>query len=186
MPEGAKAEGSTGTQLWQWVDDAARVRSGTRAHVQDAGETDVSGHRVTELTPHLVSSRDRLFAWVFLDPARPPREIMLQWQADGEWEHRAYWADSERSERLPQAPTRRWMGPLPKPGAWMRLDVSAGDVGLGQPESAGITGLSFDQVGGYITWDATGVRRAPEEPWRDQAGDILWALVSSPEFQFIR
>jgi mono/diheme cytochrome c family protein len=186
VPEGAKAEGSTGTQLWQWVEDAARVRSGTRAHVQEAGETDVSGHRVTELTPRLVRSRDHLFAWVFLDPARPPREIMLQWQADGEWEHRAYWADLERSERLPQAPTRRWMGPLPKPGAWIRLDVSAGDVGLGTPESAGVTGLSFDQVGGYVTWDSAGVRRAPDEPWRDVAGDMLWALVSSPEFQFIR
>jgi hypothetical protein len=78
------------------------------------------------------------------------------------------------------------MGPLPAKGTWVRLEVPAGDVGLGTAESAGVTGLSFDQVGGHVTWDAAGVRRAADEPWREPAGDILWALVSSPEFQFIR
>ena len=78
------------------------------------------------------------------------------------------------------------MGPLPKSGTWVRLEVAAGGVGLGTPESTGVTGVSFDQVGGQVTWDAAGIRRAPAEPWRELAGDILWALVSSPEFQFVR
>src|SRR5439155_15206189 len=31
--------------------------------------------------------------WVFLDPAATPKELMLQFYANG-WEHRAYWGDN--------------------------------------------------------------------------------------------
>jgi hypothetical protein len=78
------------------------------------------------------------------------------------------------------------MGPLPKPGTWLRLEAPAGDVALGGAGSTGVTGISFDHVGGAVTWDAAGLLRAAPEPWRDNAGDILWALVSSAEFQFVR
>jgi hypothetical protein len=37
-----------------------------------------------------------------------------------------------------------------------------------------------------VTWDTAGVENAAPEPWRQTAGDIVWALVSSPEFQFVR
>ncbi|MCA1633137.1 MAG: hypothetical protein LC802_05305, partial [Acidobacteria bacterium] len=33
---------------------------------------------------------DKLIAYVYLDPANVPSEVMLQWN-DGTWEHRAYW-----------------------------------------------------------------------------------------------
>src|SRR5262249_9413530 len=43
--------------------------------------------------PLLPGQGDKLFAYVFLDPARPPKEIMLQWRT-GDWTHRAYWGEN--------------------------------------------------------------------------------------------
>jgi hypothetical protein len=183
LPSEAEAGGSAKDASWRWV--TGPVHSGLAAHEQ-SGSGEVRFHNVSGLRPRVVAPRDRLYAWVFIDPANPPSEIMLEWMADGEWEHRAYWSDAERGEDLPAAPQRRWMGPLPAPGAWVQLEAAAGDVGLGLPESAGVTGISFAQVGGRVTWDAAGVENAAPEPWRQTAGDILWALVSSPEFQFVR
>jgi hypothetical protein len=40
-----------------------------------------------------VGAGDTLFAHFYLDPARPPKEIMLQWNT-GDWQHRAYWGDN--------------------------------------------------------------------------------------------
>ena len=37
-----------------------------------------------------VGSNDVLVAWVYLDPANPPQEIMLLWN-DGDWSQGAYW-----------------------------------------------------------------------------------------------
>ena len=37
-----------------------------------------------------VATGDTLFAYIYLDPANPPSEVMLQWYA-GNWAHRAYW-----------------------------------------------------------------------------------------------
>jgi hypothetical protein len=37
-----------------------------------------------------VAVGDSLFSYVYLDPANPPSEVMLQWN-NGSWEHRAYW-----------------------------------------------------------------------------------------------
>ena len=36
---------------------------------------------------------DKLFTYVYLDPANLPTEIMLQWRdISGSWDHRAYWS----------------------------------------------------------------------------------------------
>ena len=44
--------------------------------------------------PMQVPSGNTLYAYVYLDPANPPREVMLQWNAGGSWEHRAYWGEN--------------------------------------------------------------------------------------------
>ena len=50
------------------------------------------------------------------------------------------------------------MGPLPKTGEWVRLEVSPEQVGL-KPGSK-INGIAFTQWGGTIYWDAAGVNRS--------------------------
>src|SRR5262249_37344539 len=43
--------------------------------------------------PIRVGAGDRLFAYVYLSPKNPPKEIMLQWHSQN-WLHRAYWGDN--------------------------------------------------------------------------------------------
>ena len=44
-------------------------------------------------SPLHIGAGDTLFAYVYLDPKNPPKEIMLQWHSTG-WLHRAYWGDN--------------------------------------------------------------------------------------------
>jgi hypothetical protein len=41
-----------------------------------------------------VGEGDTLFAYVYIDPLDPPKEIMLQWHTSGGWSHRAYWGEN--------------------------------------------------------------------------------------------
>ena len=76
------------------------------------------------------------------------------------------------------------MGLLPKAGGWVRLEVPAGEVGLGNGDA--VTGWSFVQAEGAAIWDAAAVGRRRESPAEAALGDMLWALVTGPEFQFVR
>jgi hypothetical protein len=76
------------------------------------------------------------------------------------------------------------MGPFPKTGQWVRLEVPVAQLGL--DPASGIDGWSFDQQGGMVYWDKSGLTHVPRDPATEQLGDMLWAMVVSPEFQFIR
>jgi len=49
---------------------------------------------------------------------------------------------------------RRYMGPRPATGQWIRLEVPAAQVGL---EGRPVNGIAFSLYGGRVTWDAAGV-----------------------------
>ena len=184
LPKAAMIEGSAGLKSWAWVAAPPAAPHGEKGHRQ-LGETNAPAHhRVSGLPAVMLSPRDRLVTWIFLDPAKPPREIMVEWLAGTEWEHRAYWATEERDSRLPDPPHRRWMGPLPEAGRWVRLEVPAGEVGI--TDTLPVTGWSFAQVGGVAYWDAAAVVRVPEAPATSALGDVLWALLSGAEFAFIQ
>ncbi|HEV3444083.1 MAG TPA: PSD1 and planctomycete cytochrome C domain-containing protein [Gemmataceae bacterium] len=108
----------------------------------------------------IVGTDDTLFAYAYLDPARPPREIMLQWNT-GDWKHRAYWGDNLISWGADSSTERRHMGPLPSPGKWVRLEVPASKVGL--KPGMEINGWAFTQHDGTVYWDRAGiVTRTPQ------------------------
>jgi hypothetical protein len=48
-----------------------------------------------------------------------------------------------------------------------------------------INGISFDQVGGKVYWDSAGILKHPTAD-APALGDLLWALFTSPEFQYVR
>jgi formylglycine-generating enzyme required for sulfatase activity/tetratricopeptide (TPR) repeat protein/tRNA A-37 threonylcarbamoyl transferase component Bud32 len=103
-----------------------------------------------------VGADGRLFAYVYLDPARPPKEIMLHWNAgDWDWEHRAYWGDNLIDWGRDGSAARLRMGPLPEVGKWVRLEVEAARVGI-DPTMV-IRGWSFSQHGGTTYWDRAGI-----------------------------
>jgi hypothetical protein len=107
-----------------------------------------------------VNAGDKLFTYVYLDPANPPSEVMLQWN-DGTWEHRAYWGSNQINFGVNGTASRRYMGPLPSGGQWVRLEVPASDVGL---EGRTLQGMAFTLFGGRATWDRAGKTSAATTP----------------------
>jgi len=89
---------------------------------------------------------------VYLDPASPPSEVMLQWN-DGNWNARAYWGANVIPYGVDGTASRRYMGPLPAAGQWVRLEVPAATVGL---EGHVVNGMAFTLAGGRATWDHAG------------------------------
>ena len=95
---------------------------------------------------------DTLYAYVYLDAASPPSEVMLQWN-NGTWEHRAYWGSNQIPWGSDGTVSRRYMGALPAAGQWVKLTVPAASVGL---EGSVVNGMAFTLYNGRATWDQAG------------------------------
>ena len=97
----------------------------------------------------------KVFVNCYLDPANPPRAIMIQFHSDG-WKHRAIWGEEAAiGFGTLGTPEKVHMGPLPKAGEWVKLEVDAARMGL-KPTTK-ITGFAFTQCDGTVTWDHLGV-----------------------------
>lgn len=118
--------------------------------------------------PLKVGAGDKLFAYVYLDPANPPQEIMLQFN-DGGWEHRAFWGEDKIAWGAPNSPAHVHAGPLPELGKWVRLEVDAAKVNL--PSGANLNGWAFTQFGGTCYWDTAGI--VTRTPQNDQSFSSL-------------
>jgi hypothetical protein len=148
LPAGAVSGGSGGDS-WNWI--GSPKRSGNAAHKSSG--TGNQQHYFSYATETLrVDAGDVLMAYVYLDPANPPQQLMLQWN-DGSWEHRAYWGASLNTFGAEGTDSRRAMGPLPALGQWVRLEVPASQVGL---EGRVLKGMAFTLFGGQATWDRVG------------------------------
>jgi hypothetical protein len=175
MPAGAKSVPGGPNAEWNFVTGPRHpVLSGARSlRRSGAGLTQ---NYFEGAQPGLrVGAGDRLFAHVWLDPKDPPREIMLQWHSDT-WRHRAYWGRNKITWGTDGTPERRYMGPLPAAGKWVRLEVDAARVGI-TPGTA-IVGWAFTQFDGTVYWDRAGiVTRTP------QAGQSFDSMVAWLEVQ---
>jgi hypothetical protein len=103
-----------------------------------------------------VDPGDILFAWVYLDPENPPREVMITWNDGKSWEHRAYWGANAITYGETGSAGRYPGGTLPPAGRWVRLAVAARSVGL---EGSMLSGMGFSLVGGRATWGPAGRSR---------------------------
>ena len=152
VPSGATV-GSDGGDGWNWVSSNPTPYSGALAH-QSAGVAQHQHYFYSATTTLAVGVGDTLFTYVYLDPANPPSEVMLQW-SDGSWAHRAYWGANiiGGAGNVTQA----YMGGLPPTGQWVRLAVAAAQVGL---EGKILNGMAFTLQGGRATWDYAGKETA--------------------------
>ncbi len=126
-PEGASLAGDG--EGWNWISANPTPFSGTLAHQSNlvGGTHQHYFHGANEALS--VGAGDSLFSYVYLDPANPPTQVMMQWN-NGNWEHRAYWGANQIPFGVNGTVSRRNMGPLPAPGQWVRLEVPASQVGL--------------------------------------------------------
>lgn len=163
---------------WRYATPAeVKPFSGTKAHVSES--TGQSQHVINGLKT-TVKPTDKLFTYVYLDPASPPKAIMLQFHAGSNWNHRGYWGD----DSIEFTPKRK-IGELPKAGGWVRLEVTARELGFNDPVTT-IDGVSFDNFDGKCYWDKTGQVNTIPVHSTEIVGDMLWALMTSPEFQYIK
>ncbi len=151
----AGAIGYADNDRWNWVSANPAPFAGDRAHQADNAAGLHHHFFAYASSPLTVSAGDTLFAYVYLDSANPPRQLMLTWLA-GTWEHRAYWGENIITEGADNSPGRRYMGPLPATGRWVRLEVPASAIGL---ENQSVTGMGFTLFNGRVTWDQTGKSR---------------------------
>ena len=140
---------------WNWVSDLPAPLTGRLAH-QSSLAPGLHKHLFYFTGYGLpVSAGDVLYAYVYLDPVNPPEEVMLEWNAGSgiDWEHRAYWGNNLINLGINGNASRRYMGPLPPLGQWVRLSVPANQVNL---ENTFANGMSFTLYGGRATWDRAG------------------------------
>lgn len=154
-PGGSLAVGTEQFLSWNWVGgDDHQVHSGKTAVLR---ESDGQYQHKFEgaKKPLVIKDGDKLFVHVWIDPEKPPEAMMVQWHTN-DWGHGAVWGADKISFGQPNTPSRQFVGPLPKPGAWGRLEVPASKVGLAP--GAKVNGMAFTQLGGKAYWDTVGVR----------------------------
>ncbi len=166
-PAGAKADQKGAPRQWT---EGSRVFSGRRALTRtDAGPAQDLFTAATQ--PLIVGDQDTIFAYVYLDPANPPKAVMLQFHLGG-WSHRANWGDADAIPYGEKGTTQKvQMGDLPKAGEWVRLEVPVEKLGL--EAGAKIDGMAFTQFGGHVNWDQAGLHTAT--PQEDRSGVSLLA-----------
>jgi len=151
VPARAQAAADGGDK-WTWTTSDPAPRAATAVH-QSAFADGPHSHYFTSSASTLhIDAGASLFAWVYLDPISPPREVMLTWN-DGSAEHRAYWGDNRISWGSDRTAGRYRAGPLPASGQWVRLVVPAKAVGL---EGSTLTGMGFTLFDGKASWDTAG------------------------------
>ena len=137
---------------WLWISNNPTAYSGN-LDVQSSLAGGYHQQYFTDATSTLsIHANEGLFAYVFLDPANPPSEIMLQW-FNGTWEHRAIWGADNIALGTPGTGSHRQMGQLPAAGQWVRLSVPARAVDL---EDSVVSGLAFTLYDGRAFWDKAG------------------------------
>ncbi|MCP4108959.1 MAG: hypothetical protein GY749_26080 [Desulfobacteraceae bacterium] len=154
--------GSTQIDTWEW--DTTITYSGTQSHTDPAAEG-AHGHyfihadetlnlNIPEDNQPVMNMEENIIQYVYLDPANPPQQILLQFYTDsGDGEHRAYWGRN----LIPTGGKKGtaslyYMGSLPPTGKWIRLKIPASSVGLKGKQVKGVAFVTYD---GKAYWDKT-------------------------------
>jgi len=178
FPEGVDALGNGGGgEVFEFVNKPDHpVYSGNRSHRRSSHGR--GQHLVQNAKVGLsINDNTTLFSYVYLDPNNPPKQIMLQWNDSKSWEHRAYWGEGKIEWGQENTSSRKKIGPLPKMGEWVRLEVEAKKVGL--DAGTKITGWAFTQFDGTVYWDRSGLiypQKSKKEKQLDAIRDKLTKL----------
>jgi hypothetical protein len=181
---GAVPAGATpvtgGGDAWTWVTNNPAPRTASAAH-QSNLTSGIHFHAFVDATGTMeVNTGDILFAWVYLDPANPPSEVMLTW-SDGSDEHRAYWGTNHIAWGIDGTASQLPMGALPPTGRWVRLEVPTSAVNL---EGSTVKGMGFVLYDGRATFDTAGLRMPDFAAWQQEeftSAELADANISGPD-----
>lgn len=170
FPAGAKPQVAGDPVKWITADEGP-VFSGKRA-LKRTGKGMVQDFYSGGAAPLEVPPDGKFFAYVYLDPADPPKAVMLQYHK-GDWLHRAVWGDYDAIQFGKANSTERVnMGALPNTGLWTRLEVDADKLGL-KPGDL-ITGLAYTQFDGTVYWDKAGVTGRIDPAASPATSQLAW------------
>ena len=156
FPAGVKAQKIDGTPDLLWTNaNGGPVFSGTNAIKRTA--TGLAQDFFQDASTSLIvgGSNDTFFAYVYIDPANPPKAIMLQYHTT-EWLYRGNWGDADAipfGEKGKES--KLLMGDLPKAGEWVRLEIPADRFKM--KPGLRVNGVAFVQFGGTVYWDKAGL-----------------------------
>ena len=147
-PNWASYYSDTGSNVWSWPTDPRY--SGANAH-DSPTLSGVHEHYFYGATTTLtLQPGDRFFTYVRLGTNPAPTTVLLQWgTTDATWDHLACWGADHDSLWWP----RDFVGPLPYPGGWVRLEVPVEQVDL---DGRTVHGLGFGLCDGSAVWDYSG------------------------------
>lgn len=171
FPAGAEP-GASGHPL-TLVDDP--VFSGEKS-LKRSGEGMAQDYYEKGAAPLPVPTDARFFLHLYLDPADPPEEVMIQFHTAA-WSHRAVWGADLIDFGQKGTSERFVAGPLPEPGRWVRLEVPGDKMGL--TPGMLVKGFAFTVHGGTAYFDHFGVL-GRDHPSRDPGASFLaWRRARS-------
>lgn len=183
LPRGFTEQKGDGVSAWSWIKgEGVGAHSGAayrRSHSE--GPVDWQGLNLP-LAGLPVHAGEGLFTYVYLPPDKPPKSVWIR-VFQNDIEHQMVWSDEPVTRENRQQILVIYGGALPKAGGWVRLDVPFRQL---QMVAGNLKTVGFGVEGGTAYWDKTGVRRIARSPRIHPLGDVLWSLVTSPEFQYIR
>lgn len=147
--------GATTTGAWVWDAQAA---SGAKSHSHPPAGG-MQRHAVTFAAPITVPPQGEVVTSVWLDPANPPKGVMITFVLSTGEETGVYWEGEEEVFNPGEDEEIWYYGLLPEFGAWTPLAVAAEDLGI---EASSVKGITFVTHGGRVLWDRTVVREMAE------------------------
>lgn len=153
LPADATADGS-----WAW--DTSKAASGTKSHGHPAAKG-MQQHQVAFANPVPIPRNGEIVTSVWLDPASPPRGVMIKFKLENGDETGVYWEGEEEVFNPGEDEEIWYYGLLPEFGTWTPLAIAAEDLGI---EDTKIKSITFATYDGHVLWDRTVVRQAAATP----------------------
>ena len=141
-----------GNEPWEWINNNPDPRSGSHAHLSPADEGLHQHYYTNRGFSRYTDESGFLVTYAYLDPENLPSTVFLQWN-NGNWDHRAYWGEDTLTIGETDTASRRYLGPLPTAGQWVRLAVPVEWVDMSDQK---IDGMAFGAVDGQVIWDYSG------------------------------
>ncbi len=165
LPAGASVQSSPSGPTWFSSAQPGDVASGSRC--LDRTATGIA--QDVFMAPgeiQVAVAGGELTASVWIDPAAPPKAIMIQLHTDG-WEHRAVWGEGGVIPwgTVGQA-SQTVIGPLPEAGKWIRVAFKPESIGV--PAGTKIGGFALTQFDGHVRWDKVAAT-STDDPATDPA-----------------